>query len=47
MSKIKPLTFETLVSDQVDRIQRKLAPKGSNLIMDWINDHNAELEKNH
>lgn len=44
---MKAQTFETLIADQQERIERSTAKEGENLIMDWINDHNAELEKNH
>lgn len=44
---MKAVTFETLVADQKERIQRNFAKDGENLIMDWINDHNTELPKHH
>lgn len=42
-----PTTFETLIADQKERIQRKEAKKGDNSIMDYINDLNAETPKHH
>lgn len=44
---IKPQTFESLIGDQIDRVERCLAPEGTNAIMDWINDINLEIPKNH
>ena len=40
---MKVLTLETLISDQQERIQRSKLEKGSNAILDWINDLNLEL----
>ena len=40
---MKPVTFETLVADQKERIERHNAKEGDNSIMDWINDLNKEL----
>ena len=44
---IKPQTIESLILDQIDRIERCLTPKGTNAIMDWIEDINHEIPKNH
>ena len=41
---MKPVTFETLIQDQKERIERHNAKEGDNAIMDWINDLNKELE---
>lgn len=40
---IKPITFESLILDQQDRIERKELKEGDNTILDWINDINKEL----
>lgn len=42
---MKPTTTENLIQDQLDRIERCNAKKGENLIMDWINDINEEINK--
>ncbi len=47
MSKIKPITFETLIADQKERIERNSAKAGENIILDYINDINGELPKHH
>lgn len=47
MSSLKPITFETLIADQRERIERKEAKEGDNIILDYINDLNRELPKNH
>lgn len=43
---MKPVTFETLLADQRERIDRSRASKGDNLILDYINDINNELKAN-
>lgn len=43
---MKPVTFETLIQDQKERIERKGAKKGDNAIMDYINDINEEMTLN-
>ena len=43
---MEPMTFETLIADQKERIERRYAKKGDNLIMDFINDINDEIELN-
>lgn len=46
MSSLKPVTFETLIADQSERIERCNAKEGTNLILDYINDINNELIAN-
>jgi hypothetical protein len=41
---MKPQTYETLIQDQKERIERCHAPKGTNLIMDYINDINEDMK---
>lgn len=41
---MKPVTFETLLADQKERIDRSRAKKGDNLILDYINDLNNDLK---
>lgn len=43
---MKAVTFETLIADQQDRIERNAAKEGTNLILDYINDINNELIEN-
>lgn len=43
---MKAVTFETLIADQRERIERCNLKKGDNLILDYINDVNKELELN-
>lgn len=40
---LKPVTFESLIADQKDRIERSNLKKGDNAILDFINDINEEL----
>ena len=42
-----PNTTETYLKDQIERIKRFMTPKGSNAIMDWIEDFNKEFKKDH
>lgn len=42
-STINAVTFETLFSDQIERIERCKLEAGDNAILDWINDLNFEL----
>ena len=41
---MKAVTFETLIADQRERIERHNAKEGDNAIMEWIDDLNKELE---
>ena len=43
---MKATTFETLIEDQKDRIERNNLKKGDNLILDFINDINHETNGN-
>jgi len=38
-----PNSTELYLQDQIERIQRCKLEKGSNAILDWINDLNQEL----
>ena len=40
---MKPTTFETLIADQQERIERSKLKVGDNAILDYINDLNNEL----
>jgi len=42
---MKPVTLETLIADQKDRIDRCNAKPGDNAVMDYINDINDELKQ--
>jgi hypothetical protein len=40
---IKAITFETLIADQKERIERNNLKQGDNLILDYIINTNEEL----
>jgi hypothetical protein len=40
---IKAITFETMIADQKERIERNNLKQGDNLIMDYIINTNEEL----
>lgn len=40
---MKAVTFETLIADQRERIERKNLSPGDNAILDYINDLNSEI----
>lgn len=40
---MKPTTFETLIGDQLDRIERNKLKTGDNAVLDFINDINNDL----
>lgn len=44
---MKGQTFETLIANQKERIERNSAPREDNSILLWIEDINKELPKNH
>ena len=44
---MKAQTFENLIADQKDRIQRNSATEEENSILIWIEDINREIPKNH
>jgi hypothetical protein len=37
---LNPVTFETLIADQEQRLDRCFAPAGTNFVMDFINEIN-------
>jgi len=41
---MKPTSIETLLADQIERIERNNLKTGDNLILDYINDVNKDLE---
>lgn len=41
---MKPTTFETLIADQQERIERSNLKAGDNAILDYINDLNSETD---
>lgn len=40
---MKAVTFESLIADQRERIERSNLKKGDNAVLDYINDINEEL----
>ena len=43
----KPVTFETMIADQRERIERNNAKDSDNVVMAFINEINNELPKHH
>ena len=44
---MKSLTFEILITDQRERIERCNLKEGDNIILDYINDFNEVKYSNH